>query len=156
MFSRSTPSLSSTSISLGPEATKELLEPSRVLALCQEFLEAHENVIALRPPADEPTSPQNQCLLTAAEQHRARALQCLSNCRSTCVSDVRAKLNILSVLEHWFSDEDPRTARFALLTLREVEPFLLSDRDEEPDQAVCESAGPTPRSGWLFSKLMRI
>jgi hypothetical protein len=126
-----------------------------IQGLVREFLDAHATVVKLHPKADDAPSLKELALLNAAKRRRADALHGLSGQHSTCVADVREKLGVLSVMVDWFSDEDPRTTKFALLILREAELFLADDRDDEGDRPRDVPEGTTARTGWFFSKFLK-
>jgi len=105
-----------------PTGTED--EESRVQVLCREVLDAHAAALAVQSTEDQPLSPEQAVSKAAAQARRTIAFRTLRTCRSEGVADVRAKFEVLFVLDDWFSDKDPAIARFGLQIAREAYPFL--------------------------------
>jgi hypothetical protein len=110
-----------------PTGTEE--EESRVQLLCREVLAAHAAALAVQSTEDQPLSPEQAASKAAAQARRTIAFRTLRTCRSEGVTDIRAKFEVLFVLDDWFSNKDPAIARFGLQIAREAYPFLGVEGD---------------------------
>lgn len=127
---------------------------THVQAVCTRLLRLHEEAVALLLPDDPLLIDNQKAQLASAKQRRADALRDLYRCHAESLADVRAMLDVLSVLEEWFGEDDLSTNGFALHITHVIRPFI--DPTETRMGHLNEKAVPRRVSSPWFGRLPKL